>query len=201
MGDINDEGDGIERVDEGEADGEQQAGEGGSHNGGDLDDDLHHGERRREMSAADEARDHRHTGRARKAHQARGQGAHDVKHREGRVGHSGVDRHGAARQDEGRGGPEHDDAAVDRVADGAGVERTGDEREELGQADRPDLQGRVRHGVHLVGDGHDGELRAHHGDQLAREDEAEVAALAQRGGVHQDPARHAGHLTSRVGMG
>ena len=112
------------------------------------------------------------------------------------VGHGGVDGHGTTRQRHGSGGPHHDLTAVHRVADRTGVERSDDERDQLGQADGAHLQGRPRHGVHLVRNGHHGELRPQHGDELAGEEQSEVAALAQRGGVHEDPARHGSSLRS-----
>ncbi len=122
--------------------------------------------------------------------QSRGQRADDVEHDQGRMCHGGIDSHGTARQRQGDGRPHHDAPAVHGVADGSRPERAGDEWDQLRQADGADLQRRPRHGVDLERDGDDGQLIPERGDQLAREQEPEVAALAQRGGVHEDPARH-----------
>ena len=163
-----------------------------------LDDDLHQGEGGGQVAALDQARDRRHPGGAGEAHQAGGEGADDVEHDERRVRHGGVDGHGAAGERHAHGRPDHDQAPVDRVADRPGGQRPGQEGDELGQADGADLQRGVGRGVDLVGDGHDGELGPQHGDELAGEEEPEVAALPQRGGVHQDPARHGSSLRSTL---
>ena len=44
----------------------------------------------------------------------------------------------------------------------------GDQREQLGQRDQADVEGRAGQLVHLVGHRHRGQLRAEHGDELAR---------------------------------
>ena len=79
-------------------------------------------------------------------------------------------------------------AAVGAVGDGPARQRADDQGAELGQAHQPDLQGGTRQLVHLVGDGHHGELGAHEADHLAEEQAPVIGRVTQWRDVGEHPA-------------
>ena len=189
-----DEGQRVEGIDEGQPNAEEDTRKGRSYNRADLDDDLHHCEGRCQVATLDHAGDRCHAGGVGEAHAPRRECTDDVEHDQGRVRRRSIDGHGTAGEDQCDCGPHHDAATVDGIADRTRPQRSGDERDELRQADGTNLQRRPGHRIDLEGDGDDGQLIPEHGDQLAGEEQTEVAALPQRGGVHEDPTRHGSSL-------
>ena len=84
---------------------------------------------------------------------------------------------------------DHEPAALDRVGERATDDREHEDGDERAEAEQPDREGRVRQLEDL--ERHDGrhDLVAEVRDRLPQEQQAEVARLAERGEVHEVPAR------------
>jgi hypothetical protein len=106
------------------------------------------------------------------------------------VGQQRVGSQGAAGQREQQRRHYQDATAVHGVTNGATDECADDQRDQLRQADQPDLERGPGQRVHLERDRHGSELAAEHLDQCASEQEAEAAAFPQWAEVDQDPVRH-----------
>ena len=120
----------------------------------------------------------------------RGEGADQVDRQDRRLAREGVEGQHRARQPQGQRRHDQDSPSVHGVAHRPADERPEDERNQLDQADRADLERGTGDRVHLEGDRHQGELTPEHPRQLAREENAEIAAPPQRVQVEEDPIRH-----------
>ena len=80
---------------------------------------------------------------------------------------------------------------VHRVGHGAAVQPQDHQRDQRGQPDQPDPEGRAGHVVHLHRDGHGGQLEPDERHALADEQPAEVR-VPQRPDVDGDPTQRGG---------
>ena len=93
------------------------------------------------------------------------------------MGEAGIDRQRPTSHGEDDRSRHQDQPAVQGIADRSPDQSSGDERNQLSQAHGADLQRGPGHLVDLEGDGHGRELGAEHPDQLADEEEPEVATV------------------------
>ena len=157
---------------------DQEAGNGRPDDCTDLEQHLEKRKRGDQVRLSDQERDDRVPGRVRKAGQARCHGADHVERPESGVCGHRVQSQYAAREHQRDTRNHEEGASIHGVAHRAADQRPHHQRDELGQADRANLERRMRLCVHLERDGDDRELRADRRDELAEEQQVEVVALA-----------------------
>ena len=165
---------------------------------GRLEVELVQGDRRRQPLRRDQPRDRRRTGRL--VH--RGEPSRDEGHREEqperRAGVEGDDHQGQAARREAGLGHEQEAPPVDRIGHRAGPQREDEDRDELGEGQGADRQGRVGLDVDLVGQRDPGDLGAHPGHHLAAPEEPVVTVLPERRGVDEQAAETPAHRPGRL---
>ena len=116
---------------------------------------------------------------------------------DGGVGQRGVDHQSAHGGGHGHLGQHQDLLPVHGVGQRAAPEGPGQQREQLGQTDQPDHQGRVGQRVRLERHGHQGQLGAQTRDHLAGPETPEVPVAPQRGDVDDEPG-HPSTVTALI---
>jgi len=145
----------------------------------------------RELVALDQAGDDRVHPRDAEGVEGHREGDEDVDRPDVRVFERGVQREAEGDQRQEHLGHEQHPAAVDCVRDRAADDREGQERDELADREKPDLERRVGDRVKLIRRGNRRDLAAEGRDGLADEEPAESRVAPKRADVDGQAAEQA----------